>query len=126
MVQLMWTGRGSIRPAAIELVHAAGGAVVAAHPPFLGEDYGRVIDEVAPMGLDGLEVYYKHYDEETVARLECLAHRHGLAMSGGSDFHGLGNPNDRAIGDIPFSDAAVDAFLTLLKRNSANERITAP
>ena len=52
---------------------------------------------------------------ETIRKHEALADRLGLAKSGGSDYHGLGNPDDREIGDIPFPDAAVDAFVGYLE-----------
>lgn len=99
---------------AIEVIHRAGGVAVAAHPLFLGEAYAEIVRELAPMGLDGVETYYKHYDPDTVAAHERLAASLGLAMSGGSDYHGLGNPNDREIGDIPFPQDAVEAFLRFL------------
>lgn len=104
--------RDRLTPAeAIALVHEAGGAVFVAHPLFLGDNHEEAVTALAGMGLDGMETYYKHYDAETVAAHEALATKLGLARSGGSDYHGLGNPNDREIGDIPFEDAAVAEFV---------------
>ena len=43
-------------------------------------------------GLDGIEAYYSTYrpaDEQTVIQ---IAKRQGLALSGGSDFHGSNKP----------------------------------
>ncbi|GAB4325159.1 MAG: PHP domain-containing protein [Dehalococcoidia bacterium] len=116
-----YVGRERLAPReAIDLIHRAGGVAFAAHPVFLGDDYPERIRELAPMGLDGLETYYKHYEPETVAAHEELATSLGLAMSGGSDYHGLGNPNDREIGDIPFPDEAVEAFLAFLARRGVH------
>jgi 3',5'-nucleoside bisphosphate phosphatase len=121
-----YAGRERLDPKqAIELIHSAGGVTVAAHPPFMGPAFEDIVGELAAMGLDALETYYKHYERDLVARLRLLATKHGLASSGGSDYHGLGNSNDREIGDIPFPDAAVDAFLDYLQANSANVRLTA-
>lgn len=107
--------RTRLTPAeAIALLHEAGGAVFVAHPIFLGEAYEEAVATLAGMGLDGIETYYKNYDEETVALHEELSNRLALGRSGGSDYHGLGNPNDREIGDIPFSDEAVAAFAAFL------------
>ncbi len=100
---------------AIRMIHDHGGVVFAAHAVFIGEDYPAAIEQLAGWGLDGLETYYKHYDAETIQKHEALADRLGLAKSGGSDYHGLGNPDDREIGDIPFPDAAVDAFVGYLE-----------
>ena len=100
--------------AAIDLLHEAGGVVFVAHPVFLGEAYEEAVATLAAMGLDGMETYYKHYGEETIAAHEALAAKLGLGRSGGSDYHGLGNPNDREIGEIPFPDDAVAAFMAFL------------
>lgn len=119
-----WLGNGKpadvnrekLEPAdAIRMIHDHGGVVFAAHAVFIGEDYPAAIEQLAGWGLDGLETYYKHYDAETIRKHEALADRLGLAKSGGSDYHGLGNPDDREIGDIPFPDAAVDAFVGYLE-----------
>ena len=99
---------------AIALLHEAGGAVFVAHPIFLGEDYKGAVATLAGMGLDGVETYYKHYDAETILAHETLSEELGLGRSGGSDYHGLGNPNDREIGDIPFPDEAVATFMAFL------------
>ncbi len=111
--------RDRLTPAeAIALLHEADGAVFVAHPVFLGEDYETAVAALAGMGLDGLETYYKHYDTETVAAHEALAEKLGLARSGGSDYHGLGNPNDREIGDIPFEESAVAEFVAFLEERA--------
>lgn len=99
----------------IELVHAAGGVVFCAHPVFIGDDYDAVIEQFAAWGLDGIETYYKHYDAETVERHRQLGVRLGLMRSGGSDYHGLGNPDDRDIGDFGFADEHVAAFVAYLE-----------
>ena len=113
--------RERLTPAeAIALLHEAGGLAFVAHPIYLGEDYPSRVAALAAMGLDGIETYYKHYDGETVAAHEALAQELGLGRSGGSDYHGLGNPNDREIGDIPFPDAEVDGFVAFLERRGVH------
>ncbi|MGI8926705.1 MAG: PHP domain-containing protein [Tepidiformaceae bacterium] len=127
-----WLGNGKVadvaRPklspaAAIGMVHAAGGVVFAAHPVFIGANYEPVLAEMASWGadsIDGIETYYKNYDAETVAKHRALADRLGLATSGGSDYHGLGNPDDREIGDIPFPDMEVDRFVKFVEARCAH------
>ncbi len=104
---------------AIALVHNEGGVVFAAHPFFLGDDYVAAVDELVRLGIDGLETYYKHYDGDRVSRLASLASARGLARSGGSDFHGLGNPDDRAIGNIPFPREDVERFVAFIEKRCA-------
>jgi hypothetical protein len=121
----LWLGNG--KPAdvdrqkldpkdAIAILHDNGGAVFAAHPVYMAEDYVPCLETLAGWGIDGIETYYKDYDEETVARHAATAARLGLATSGGSDYHGLGNPGDREIGDIPFTAAQVAACVAALER----------
>jgi predicted metal-dependent phosphoesterase TrpH len=120
----LWLGNG--KPAdipreklspedAIKVVKENGGVVFAAHPIFIGEDYPEVLAQFAEWGIEGIETFYKHYDAVTVEEHRLLAKRLGLHTSGGSDYHGLGNPDDREIGDIPFPDQEVEAFVTFLE-----------
>ena len=79
---------------ALELVRAAGGAAVIAHP------WGRqsrevlsepVLAELAATGLlDGLEVDHQDHDQDTRAELRDLAQALGVLVTGSSDYHGLG------------------------------------
>jgi len=100
---------------AIRMVHDNGGLVFIAHPVFISEDYPEVVEQLAAWGADGIETYYKHYPPEVVRSHVEMALRLGLAMSGGSDYHGLGNPDEREIGDIPFADEHVSAFVSYLE-----------
>lgn len=120
-----WLGNGKaadvqrpkLEPAeAIQKVHDAGGVVFVAHAVFIGEDYAGPVRQLAGWGLDGIETYYKHYTPDIVAAHELLAATLGLGRSGGSDYHGLGNADDREIGDIPFPDERVEEFVAFLER----------
>ncbi|MDA0271137.1 MAG: PHP domain-containing protein, partial [Chloroflexi bacterium] len=95
---------------AVRLIHAAGGLAVFAHPPFT-DDYVPVAEAMATVGLDGMEVYYSHYDAETVASLLALAERLGLLPAGGSDYHGLQRANEREPGDLPMPPEAGERIL---------------
>ena len=72
---------------AIELIHQAGGLAVLAHPGLSRAD--ETIDALIRAGLDGLECFHtKHSTYVTEHYLE-LAEKHGLAVTGGSDCHGM-------------------------------------
>jgi len=125
----LWLGNGKaadvnrekLEPAdAIKVVHENGGVVFVAHAIFIGDDYPDALAQLAAWGVDGIETYYKHYDAETISKHEALSTQLGLARSGGSDYHGLGNPDDREIGDIPFPDDRVEAFVTYLEGAGVN------
>ena len=76
---------------AIAKIRSAGGVPVMAHPMSVTEDFAELREVVAKLtdaGLRGIEAYYNGHSPETT--LECLrlAKRHGLLVTGGSDFHG--------------------------------------
>lgn len=71
---------------AIELIHRAGGLAVLAHPYI--NDAHKQLESLTQLGLDGLEVYHYSHSKQLVAELKRLAVKHGLLLSGGSDFHG--------------------------------------
>jgi hypothetical protein len=77
---------------AIELINAAGGIPVLAHPCLLElervEPLEDLLQEMMSMGLKGLEVYYPLHSPEQARQYADLALRHHLLMTGGTDFHG--------------------------------------
>jgi 3',5'-nucleoside bisphosphate phosphatase len=95
---------------AVALIRAAGGIAVVAHPHYT-TDHERILGELKDQGLTGMEVYYRDLSPDRVEGLLATSRRLGLLATGGSDFHGLGNPGEREPGDIPLPDSAVDALL---------------
>lgn len=83
----------------IRLLTSVGATTLLAHPC----SYPRVpqhrleelLRELQAAGLDGLETYYPDYGPERTRMLMVLAERLGLAMSGGSDYHGAAKPEVR-------------------------------
>lgn len=71
---------------AIDLIRAAHGVPVLAHPGLLVAD--DLIPVLAAGGLRGLEVYYPEHTIEDTAKYRNLADALGLVATGGSDFHG--------------------------------------
>ncbi|MED4785255.1 PHP domain-containing protein [Brevibacillus choshinensis] len=71
---------------AITLIKEAGGAAVLAHPGLYDAD--DLVQELIAFGLDGIEVNHPDNDAEQRARYTAWANKHGLVMTGGSDFHG--------------------------------------
>ncbi|MDQ4503342.1 PHP domain-containing protein [Sinomonas sp. ASV322] len=81
---------------AVELVRAAGGVPVFAHP--VAEARGRTVGEATyrdmiDAGLAGLEVFHRDNPEARRPFLLELAERHGLLVTGSSDYHGAGKAN---------------------------------
>jgi hypothetical protein len=61
------------------------------------------------MGLGGLEVYYRAYDQETVAILHGIAQDLRLVMTGGTDYHGDRETYAEAHADLWFTPEAAEA-----------------
>jgi 3',5'-nucleoside bisphosphate phosphatase len=78
------TGAGA--PEVIARIHAAGGVASLAHPALIARD--EWIKPFADAGLDAIEAYHSEHDEAASQRYLALARRLGLAVTGGSDFHG--------------------------------------
>jgi 3',5'-nucleoside bisphosphate phosphatase len=70
----------------IAQIHAAGGIASLAHPGLLRRD--EWIAGLAAAGLDALEAYHTQHDEVATGRYRAVAITHGLAVTGGSDYHG--------------------------------------
>jgi 3',5'-nucleoside bisphosphate phosphatase len=76
---------------AIDVIHAAGGVAVWAHPFW---DLDRVdealatLDTFAAAGLDGVEAFYAAHTAEQTRTLYEAARERRLLMTGSADFHG--------------------------------------
>jgi 3',5'-nucleoside bisphosphate phosphatase len=82
--------------AAILLALSSPAAPVLAHPLSLGlspADTDAAVAELASFGLVGVEAIYGRYGADERAELRDLAYRHGLTVTGGSDYHGTYKPN---------------------------------
>jgi predicted metal-dependent phosphoesterase TrpH len=92
-----WVQHYAPEPAlAVELVRAAGGVPVFAHP--VASARGRIVGEgtyreMIDAGLAGLEIYHRDNPEEGRTFLRRIAERYDLLVTGSSDYHGAGKPN---------------------------------
>jgi len=94
---------------AIEKIHASSGVSSLAHPVRLGlasnpEKEAALFDRLRAAGLDALEVWHTDHVPALVRRYANYAERHGMLMTGGSDYHGDNKPNARLGGVMaPFT-----------------------
>ena len=101
---------------AIDLAHASGAVAVLAHPTSLGFNgpaMERFIADLAADGLDGMECEYGRYAPDLREALRSLATRLGLAVTGGSDYHGRYKPDlalGTGLGDLDVPDDLLDAL----------------
>ena len=76
---------------AIDVIHAAGGVAIWAHPFWDLDDAQEVVDTIgafADAGLDGVEVFYPTHDAEQTRLLHETCTERGLLITGSADFHG--------------------------------------
>ncbi len=77
-------------------IRDSGGVAVLAHPIQLKYDNSaqleRMVRELIDAGLQGIEAYHSDHSDSDVRLYLDLARRYGLAVSGGSDFHGRTKP----------------------------------
>lgn len=97
---------------ATELVRAAGGVAVMAHP--FASARGRVvpetlIEQMAGAGMLGLEVDHRDHSPAQRERARAVADRLGLLATGSSDYHGAGKPN--RLGENLTDPAVLEAIL---------------
>ncbi|MBQ2816993.1 MAG: PHP domain-containing protein [Clostridia bacterium] len=76
---------------AIKTINAAKGAPVLAHPALLRQDLKSVeklVIYMKKLGLVGLECHHPSHDREKACMYRRVANKHGLVITGGSDYHG--------------------------------------
>ncbi|RKZ35167.1 hypothetical protein DRQ33_00325 [bacterium] len=73
---------------AIDTIHRAGGIASIAHCAVTEGCMDNIFDVIS-MGIDAVEVYYPFHKPHQIELLKKIARDHNLAISGGSDCHGI-------------------------------------
>jgi predicted metal-dependent phosphoesterase TrpH len=105
---------GEAPASVIAVIRRAGGVASLAHPVLLRGD--GIIESLAEHGLHAIEAYHSEHLPEDTDRYRIMARRLGLALTGGSDFHGDPAHGTARLGTVtlPADDFAV--FDELLQR----------
>jgi predicted metal-dependent phosphoesterase TrpH len=99
---------------AVGLAIKSGAVPVLAHPLSLDlspADTEATVAQLASFGLAGLEAIYGRYSPEDRFAIAGIASRHGLAITGGSDYHGTYKPDLQVgvgRGDLQVPDEILD------------------
>jgi len=93
---------------AIDMIHAAGGVAVWAHPPM--DVFDREIRTFAEWGMEGVECFRPNTSPGDSLFLETAARNLGMFPTGGSDWHG---PHRSRLGDFYVRPEDVREFLEL-------------
>ncbi len=81
---------------AMGIINTFGCAAYLAHPLLYHLGYAQIEElllYLKSMGLKGLEAYHSSNNRYESEKLTAMAKKHGLAVSGGTDFHGVVKPN---------------------------------
>jgi predicted metal-dependent phosphoesterase TrpH len=107
----------------IDAIHDAGGIAVLAHP-FIFDNID-LLEELVPLGLDGVEVWHPLCTEDEMDYLKTVANKHNLLMTGGSDFHGMYTKTKVSLGAVMTPDENVRQLLSYKarKRRAANNEL---
>lgn len=93
---------------AIEVLHAAGGVAVVAHP---GQWMpGNVLKTLREQGLDGIECVFPSHPDYLVDYYQTLCRSHDLVVTGGSDYHGGTDPEETDLGTVGLTQAQWERF----------------
>lgn len=95
---------------AVKLVVGAGGVAVIAHPAGrAGVLPMELMDRMLSAGLGGFELAHRENLESGIRILRRIAREHDLIITGSSDYHGLGKPNQP--GENTTDDAMVERII---------------
>jgi len=77
----------------IRFINEANGVAVLAHPNTLQlngySELENLLFRLVKKGLRGIEAYYPEHSALEVAQYKTLAEKHGLLITGGTDYHGI-------------------------------------
>ncbi|MBP8613337.1 MAG: PHP domain-containing protein [Firmicutes bacterium] len=111
-----YVGRFRLTPAeCVKAIRRANGVAVWAHPGMANADH--LLKELIESGLQGLEVYHPEHDRNAMIKYTSLALEHGLAITGGSDFHSYNRPYGALIGSYGVTYESVQRIRDLAQEN---------
>jgi predicted metal-dependent phosphoesterase TrpH len=103
---------------AVRRVGEAGGLASLAHPVRLGnktaEEEERIIERMVSLGLPAIEAWHSDHSATDSLRYLRLAQRHGLLVTGGSDYHGEHKPGvvlGRGAGNLNIPLSILEALM---------------
>ena len=91
---------------AIAVIAKAGGIASLAHPGLLKRD--DLIPGMVDAGLSAVEAFHSDHDAPTTQHYVALAQRMGIAVSGGSDYHGDKERRRAAFGTVGLTPELFD------------------
>jgi predicted metal-dependent phosphoesterase TrpH len=100
----------------IDIINRAGGIASLAHPGLLKRD--ELIPGMIDAGLTAVEAFHSEHDAPTTQRYLAFAERHGILVSGGSDYHGDKERRKAAFGTVGLPSECFDRLKARVTRES--------
>jgi len=113
--------QGAAPTEVVQIVARAGGVAALAHPGLLGHD--DLIPSLVDAGLEAIEVYHSEHDIAAQRRYLNVARGHGLAVTGGSDYHGEEHRRAAKLGHVGISRPEFDALVDRIKQARERQRL---
>ncbi len=107
--------QGASPATVVALVSSGRGVTSLAHPGRLNRD--ELIPDLVDAGLTCIEAYHSTHDATAQAHYLDLARRHGLLVTGGSDYHGDGTRHADCFGVVGLEPAAYERLKERLNRS---------
>jgi hypothetical protein len=108
--------RGATPSEVVAIIRQAGGVSSMAHPGVTAQD--ALIPDLAAAGLDAIEAYHTDHSTSETARYLQMAPQLGLAVTGGSDFHGFRSAHSNGFGTVCLPDPDFAAFAARARRQA--------
>ena len=97
----------------VALIKSAGGLAVLAHPGLVGDD--AVVRAMLRLGMDGIEAHHPSHNKAATAKYLAMAAEYGLAVTGGSDFHGIPGRFPETLGEFTVPAALAQRLVRLVQ-----------
>ncbi|MBZ5582533.1 MAG: PHP domain-containing protein [Acidobacteriia bacterium] len=98
----------------VRRIRGAGGIASLAHPTRIHGHVAALLPDLCAAGLDAIEAYHSDHTPQETEFFLGLARKHGLKITGGSDFHGALKPEARlgagCNGNLNIPREVVDAW----------------
>lgn len=108
--------RGACPADVIGIIHRAGGVASLAHPGLLKRD--DLIPGMIDAGLAAVEAFHSEHSVVTTEHYLEFAERHGILVSGGSDYHGEKERRRAAFGTVGLPPARFEKLKARVTRES--------
>ncbi len=104
---------------AVRRIREAGGVASLAHPVRIRDcDLSALVPELCAAGLNAIEAYHSDHSPQETALYLALARKHGLLVTGGSDFHGGVKPSVRLGSGIKGNLRVPETAIQALRRSA--------